>query len=309
MVIGGDLGIDTVRLGGPSRRGFSLSPGWQSTGSYDDDGNYAPRSFLRKLDGGGVLQVMAGQDREYAFVEASLPKIAGGDNVRPLELDHAREVVPKLLAAAEQFVTWDEPVVVNRLDVARDFTDLHEGGAVVLGLSSVPLPGRKVRDLYRDPQHGGAQTLFVRNGGGGCRLYDKHEETRSELALGRFRCEAQERRRGLRNQGVERWCDLTEADITRVGHSRFTWAGFDRPIATAGGALSRILAAPVTDGQRAQMIAGLTLSAEGLWERLGNRQRRSRVRKLLEDHGCFATDNVRELIRLDYHHGVIRKAA
>ncbi len=264
---------------------------------------------MRKLDCGARLQVIAGNDHEYAFVEFSAPKIAGHDNVVPLPLRDARPVADRVLDEASDFVEWDT-VNVNRLDVARDFTDVAELGPLLLGLSSVPVPGRKVRDLYRDPALGKAQTLFVRNKGGGCRLYDKGEETGLAAARDRLRCEAQERRAGLRARGIERWSAMTDEDVYTVGAARFKWAGFGQAVATPDAAAWRVLrAVELTDGQRMQALGALMASRLGAWDAIGNKHRRSRLRRILEDTGAFCCDEVDEVVRLDYDDGLVREVA
>lgn len=309
-VAGGSLGIDTLRLGGKSRRASArFGDGWRVLGNTDEDGTVKGTTFLRKLDCGASLQLIAGQDHEYGFVEFSAPKLAGSDNVVPLSLDEVRAVVPGVLEEARQYVEWRDPVQVNRLDVARDFTGVTEPGVLLLGLSSVPLPGRKVRDLYRDPAAGNAQTLFVRNTGGGCRLYDKHEESGKDEAIGRLRCEAQERRRGLRAQGVHLFADLSDELVYRVGRQRFDWAGFGRSVALFDECVTRVLASPdLTDGQRLQGLGALTLARAGQWHRVGNRWRRQRMRALLEVAGAFPLGSESApatVYRLDYDCGLV----
>jgi hypothetical protein len=262
--------------------------------------------MLRKLDCGAVLDVVAAPDHLYAFVEASTPKLLGEDNVIPLPLRRAREAVELMVDQAHEFVSWPDELGVNRMDVARDFTDVEDVGPMLLALSGVPIGGRLKRDLYRDSALGHAQTLFVRTKAGGCRMYDKHEESRLELARGRVRAETQERRRGLRALGVERWSSVTELDVYRVGRRRFEWAGFDRPVTRFAGAAARLLALPdVTDGQRLQALGALALSELGQWERIGERNRRSRMRALLELAGAFSGVELEQEFRFDYDLGLL----
>lgn len=311
QILGGEIGIDTLRIGGPSRRLFRRATGWKAQGSISEDGEFVGTAFLRVLpETGARLQVIAGQDHEYAFCEFSAPKVMGSDNVRPLDLEEARKAWGKVAEEADEFVTWPDEVNVNRLDVARDFTDVPELGPLLLGLSSVPVPGRKVRDLYRDPAAGNAQTLFVRNKSGGCRLYDKGEESGLPGTAGRLRCEAQERRAGLRAKGVATFRSLTNADVYRIGRERFDWAGFGRSVATIDVAGRRVLrSTDLTDGQRLQALGALTASRLGEWDAIGNRYRRARLRRILEDCGAFCCDELAGVVRLDFERGVIREAA
>ena len=272
----------------------------------DADGRLVPRAMTRKLECGAVLALTAAPDVLYGYVEASAPKLVGSDNVRPLALVDARDAVAVMVEEAQEFVSWADPVAVNRLDVARDFTGCDDVGPLLLALSSVPLKGRKVRDLYRDPAAGAAETLFVRNRGGGCRLYDKHEESRVELARGRVRCESQERRRGLRARGVSSWEALREVDVMAVGRARYEWAGFDRTITREGGAVARLLASTtLTDGQRLQALGALLLAQHGQWDRIGDRNRRSRMRATLEEFDAFASVVDLAPVRFDYVDGLI----
>lgn len=261
---------------------------------------------------GARLQVVAAGPRESAWLEFSAPKVLGGDNVEPASIGQLEQAVSPALAEAGEFVELDaDELRVNRLDIARDFDGVDELGVLLLGLSGVPVAGAKSRNVYRAPELGHAQTLFVRNGGGGARLYDKSEE--AGLAVpGRLRFEAQERRDALRAQGVERLADLTDDQLLATARARMRWAGMDRSVSSGAAAAARILDADLTDGQRLQALGGLYAAQLGQWDAIGNRDRRGRVRRWLtaaDAHTCCEAEGQAFTMRLDLVEGFQKLAA
>ena len=304
----GELGIDTVRIGGEATlRSLTRrqEAGWQVSAATDETGRAESRMLLRTLACGARLQFMRpnGRGAERAFIEFSVPKLLAGDNVRPASLNQAQLAVSAVLTEAADFVQLHQ-TKLNRLDVARDFTGVDHIGAVLLALSSAPIAGRKTRVQYGDATLGGVQTLLVRNGDGSCRAYDKGEESHAPEAIGRLRVEAQERRRNLRAAGIEHWATLTDQQTYDVGRARFEWAGLHWPVRSISDAIVRILGAALSGAAKSKLVGFHELHRRGLDSQLDSTDR-SRFRRALADLGAFGSEHADAAIRLDYNRGLL----
>jgi len=166
-----------------------------------------------KLPGGGFVGVGVG---EMAWIEASLPNRARGENTAGLNLSEAREAIDDLLAEALYFVepappremstetgvvrtiSLKDPRVV-RLDLVRDFhlDDPSRLTSILDGLAQVPRDGRiKVR-RFADGRTGRAETLRVGPASWAATLYDKHVESGGLAKSGSLRAEFRLRSRQL----------------------------------------------------------------------------------------------------------------
>jgi len=304
----GEFGLDTVRIGGEATRRTMRRrqvSDWRVSAATNEAGQRVDRSFLRKLDCGATLQYRpgTGNDADRAFVEFSIPKLLAGENVHPSSLSAARVAVSAALSEAGEFVELHH-TNVNRLDVVRDFTDVPHIAGVLLAFDTVPMSGRKTIVTYSDAAIGGIQTRSVRNSDGGCRGYDKGVESGNPEAQGRLRIEAEERRRNLRQLGIERWDALTERDLYTVGLRRFEWACFDARISSASDAIVRILAADLNGAAKAKLVGFHELQRRGLDSAL-NGNDRSRFRRDLEALGLFGSEHADAPFRLDYDRGFL----
>jgi hypothetical protein len=304
----GELGIDTVRIGGEATlRSLTRrqEAGWQVSAATDETGRAVSRMLLRTLACGARLQFMRpnGRGADRAFIEFSVPKLLVGNNVRPASLNQAQLAVSAVVVEASDFVQLHQ-TKLNRLDVARDFTGIDHIAPVLLALSATPIAGRKTRVQYGDATLGGVQTLVVLNGDGSCRAYDKYAESGSPEALGRLRVEAQERRRNLRSAGIERWDALTEQQIYDVGRSRFEWAGMHWPVRSISDAIARILGAALSGAAKCKLVGCHELHRLGLDSQLDSTDR-SRFRRALADLGAFGSEHADGALRLDYNRGLL----
>ena len=313
-VAGGEIGVDTIRVGGDIARLDESAP-WSVRGEQTGPGALTVTSRMMKLGCGMVLDVRAHQNGgASAWVEGSVPRMLGADNVSPASLDSVNEAVWRSMGEAAELVEFtDDPYRINRLDVARDFTDVDGIPAILSGLSRVPLKGRKGRTLHPDPARGSAETLRVatRTQGGG-QLYDKYEETLLPAAHGRLRFEARERGKALRRAGILFLDDLNRETMMAAASDRFEWCGFDQPVSVIEGAVTRLLRADLTDGQRYQLGGFLLFQLLGVADHVGDRYRRLRLTNLMRESGVSVSDwalSPSEVIRLDFTRGVVREAA
>ena len=209
------------------------------------------------------------------------------------------------LGEAAEFVEWDGPPRINRLDVVRDF----ETGAGALGpaeviasMGAVPVTLAATKAHYRDATAHQAQTFMVRTKrSGGGRLYDKGRESNIEEAAGIVRFEAEERKAGLRKGGVLFLSDLKSADLVSIGRCRFEWCGFHREFSPAEALIARVWADPdMTEGAKLQLTGFYSLRSLGVGLAL-ERSRDYRLRKLAERFGYPSEASW----RLDWEEGLV----
>lgn len=193
-----------------------------------------------------------------ARVEASVSRLARGDNVEPVPVgegldalrasweeavrlvggttDLERRGPRSALTAGRERRRWED-CQVTRLDVTRDFR--VEVPPVVFMATHAVMPVRGVgaaRMFRRD----GALTVVRGNGARSAELYDKEGEVRGrrtpqpewvrELAAGRLRSEARCRRRPLQAVGMGRVGQITAEKVDRLGEAVFEWAGYHQGV-------------------------------------------------------------------------------
>lgn len=224
--------------------------------------------YRRALKLGGF---MAWGVNGTCWVEASLPKRGGGDNVEGVTAEEAVDLVREMIGEACNYVDMGVPLgdgpterrhdhvmtgvrhgsnrfarrhwhhaQVKRLDVVRDFDGVTHIGSLLDGLATIKTPGRGTVRRFADAQRGQAQTLRVGPKSWGANLYDKHAETPRMAAPGRLRFEARMRDvqlRGKRLQllkaNVHNVEQLTQEKVERMTESTFHHFGFDREVAGA----------------------------------------------------------------------------
>lgn len=164
------------------------------------------QTWRRKLPGGGFL---AGGVGGSAWVEASLPKRVGDNNVDGLVLEDAIQVARDMYEEALQFVvpfefarvsnvirgldetraqpeafaTGFDGAKIIRCDLVRDFVDVTELPAFLDALATVRQRGGHKVARYADAEAGRAETLRVGpKGAWSCTLYDKYAESGARAA-------------------------------------------------------------------------------------------------------------------------------
>jgi hypothetical protein len=304
------------------------------------------RTFRRKLDGGGFLAWGMGQS---AWIEASLPKRVSGGNVAGLPVAEALEAVADLYDEAAGFLevrrdgvpsaplrsgssdvryragSWIEAKVV-RLDLVRDFDDVHQAPFLLDGLANVPMSGRAKVRRYADAERNRAETLTVGPmAAWKATLYDKHAETAGtdhEAPEGRLRFETRMRSDLLTSVWASKHgghiaqvMDLDEHRVRRLTRSMFERVGFDREVDAMGRLVQLVFGA---DGLTASDKRGLWcfLTAGLAGADLGyHRNTERKYRALAADLGIVAGPlthaSAATVVALDYDSGreVTRRAA
>jgi hypothetical protein len=307
VIAGGTLGIDTIRVGGPCGSVDQRAPGWRFAGETVEGGVRVLRRN-RSLPGGGVLDVCVTKTGVTAWVEASVPRMVRGDNLRPASVREAVDVATGMTETASPWLHFEGPLSINRLDAARDIDDVVDMAPILLGLSGAAVAGRKVRDLYRDPQASSAQTLMTRNKSRAVRAYNKGEESGAPEAVNVLRLEAQTRRRALRSMGIGSLELLREEDVYKCGKSGFDWANLGAPLAPMDDALVKVLGADeLTVPARLKLIGYMVACSHGMDASI-DRRRRSDLRKSLQKVGAFTAETT-NVVRLDFERGVVRESA
>lgn len=309
--------IDTVGLSAPIVR--ADTHGAQATvrnaGTAEEQ-----REYRRRLEGGGFIAWGRGST---VWIEASLPKRIGDDNVEGLTLPQAKEALSDLHAEVSQWVEWDpirgsshvEAAAVKRLDLVRDFDGVRSIPALLDGLANVAVPGRSRQQRFADGDRSRAQTLAVGpKAAWKATLYDKHEETGGLAPEGRLRFEARMRSDTLTGQwakdhggGVRHVVDLEESKLEHLRRAMFQRVGFDREVHPMGHRLAEVVdSADLTPQEQAMLWTYLTGVPNGL--RLGvSRPTERKYRRLAAELAVVVFDpegeGLRETVRLDYDRG------
>lgn len=305
MIASGQLGIDTIRVGGPCGAVDTRAAGWRGSFQTTEAGVKVTHR-LRSLPDGGVLDVCVTRDGVTAWVEASVPKYARGNNLQLATVCEAVEVVASMTEAASSWLQFDGTFSINRLDAALDMHPVPDIAPILLGLSGVPVAGQKVRDLFRDTKAGGAQTLFTRNGSRAQRAYNKWEESKALEARDVLRLEAQTRKRALRSMGIGKLELLREDDVYRCAKEGFDWANLGAPLAPMDDALVKVVNADgLTQAARMKLVGYMVMCSHGMDGDL-DRRRRSELRRRLQAVGAFSADTT-NVLHLDFDRGVIRE--
>lgn len=199
-----------------------------------------------RLPGGGFVGVGIG---EMAWIEASLPNRARGENTVGVGLEEAKQLISELIDEALLFidpagareittesgvtrtVSVEDPRVV-RLDLVRDFRlqDPARLTGLLDGLARVPRDGRVKVRRFADGRTGEAETLRVGPASWAATLYDKHAESGGLADRGSLRAEFRLRSRQLSSVGAQQrhGAVVTLSDVSeeRCDGMRREW--FDR---------------------------------------------------------------------------------
>lgn len=282
--------------------------------------------YSRRLDGGGFLATGAGNS---AWVEASLPKRISEDNVTPVGLDQALDVLEALHMQALEYVEVDAAASfldakIVRLDMVRDFHEVKDVTGILDGLAAVEQPGRVKVRRFADPARGAAETLRVGPKAWGATLYDKYRETVGRAPIGSLRFETRLHQEQLtstfgRNSGghlrvVEDMIGHDGQGEQRMAGLSRAWfgrAGFDRAVLAGTRLQNAVLEAEdLTAAARGGLWAYLTLP--GYAQTLSAPTRR-KWRRIAEGCGLtpasFDAGDRPRVLYLDYEAGRLRDAA
>ncbi len=205
--------------------------------------------YRHPLPGGGFLAVGVGSK---AWIEASLPKRAGEDNVEALGLVQALDVAREMVREASNLFEPDssfrfELAQLVRLDAPRDFHGVAQVGPLLDGLAGVPRDKRQKTRRWSDGDRNKAETLRVGPKAWGATLYDKHVESEGKAEPGHLRFEPRMHREQLsgqwaQDQGVvmRQVGDMTEDKVARLSRSVFKRVGFDREVSAMANVAQRI---------------------------------------------------------------------
>lgn len=304
---------------------FADCPGPCGGGCHDPGTPEEQREFRRALAGGGFMAWGRGSS---VWIEASLPKRAGDDNVTAVGLEKAKDLLIDLHNEAGRFVEWDslrgaanvEAAAVKRLDLVRDFRDVVSLPALLDGLANVSVPGRTGQRRFADGDRNEAQTLSI-----GPRtawqatLYDKHAETGGLAPEGQLRFEARLRSDILTGQWardrqavVRQVVDLEEGKLERLRRGIFQRVGFDREVHPMGHRLAEIVNSA---NLSAQVQAGLWTYVTGPCFGLSfdvSRPTERKYRRMAEELGVVVAGRTHEAsivtVRRGYERGTEERA-
>jgi hypothetical protein len=282
------------------------------------------RRYRHALPGGGFVNLgIAGK----AWVEASLPKRGGSDNVNGLAVGDALEVARQMWGEASAFCTPDrrrgghrfERAKVVRLDSVRDFQGVRHVPELLDGLTVVP--GRDSRwkaRRFQDAESNRAETLRVGPGAHGHTLYDKHAETRGLAPVGQLRYEARLHQKQLvsdfavrRGVVIRQVGDVSSDKVCRLGRLWFDRVRFGLEVAGMATCADAVFSAQgLSVDSKATLWAFLT--APGFSSML-SRPARYKYRDLALSLGvtpeAASSETAPVFVRLDYDGGVERVRA
>lgn len=285
------------------------------------------RTGRRRLPGGGFLAWGHGHS---VWVECSLPKRSGDDNVHGLPLPEALDVLEDLHSEVMEYVIPDRDkgghsfmdATVKRVDLVRDFTGIASQASLLDGLAGVPLRGRVKRRRFADVERGKAETLTVGNSVWGSTLYDKYAESAGLAPPGTMRYEARMRSDLLtsawaKNNGGHVRClrDLEETKMRALRRGMFHRTGYDREVAAGGRVADLVMSRDdLSAREKRELWCYLTMPGSGADPDFG-KAAAAKYRRLAEEIGVTpfaAAEEARSavLMRLDYDSGreVIRAA-
>jgi hypothetical protein len=154
---------------------------------------------------------------------------------------------------------------VKRIDVARDFGGVSDGGGLLRALAPVPRPWSRRNLVHSDARRHGAQTLMVGSGAGVVRMYDKCAETVGAAPEGTLRYEAECRDRwSAKYGGIGRVGDITSASVLTLARNRWEWSAMGVEVATSAAQLvRRVRASELTPREQTMFIGWLFQQAAG----------------------------------------------
>lgn len=314
--------MDTVGIA------FPVHPDFEKVGATVTVANFGTTDqdvrYRRKLDGGGFLGLGVASK---AWLEASLPKRQGDDNVTALDVPDALETLQEAYWEALKYCEphehhrFEDSKVV-RLDGVRDFDGVHHVGPLLDGLATVRRDDKrwKVR-RFADAERAMAETVRVGPRAWGGTLYDKHKESPEYAAPGRLRFEARLHHDQLtsvfaRNNGghIRTVCDITSEKVGTLTSAMFSRCAFDREVSAMASLAETITTYDgISERERAALWAYLTMP--GFAGHLAPNTER-KYRRIAKQLGVASVGNLQEVgtlytMRLDYDTAteVIERAA
>lgn len=249
-----------------------------------------------------------------AWVEASAPKRAGGENVVGLLVPDALEVMREAVEEASLYVTRTQPfedAKIVRLDPVRDFDGVTHVPELLDGLAGVPREARHKAKRFADGQKNRAESLRVGPNSFGMQLYDKHVESGGLAPDGRLRFESRLHNEQLTGQWAKgkgflmrEVRHVTEERVQIVTAATFERAAFDREVVGKATVAERVRGSGLTLAAQARLWAFLTMPGEA---EAMHRNVRARYRRLAAELGvtvAAAEDEAADVfVRLDFESG------
>jgi hypothetical protein len=183
----------------------------------------------------------------------------------------ARRTAAEAWELAGELVEWSGPkeaARVRRIDTARDFEGVTNGGALIRALAPVHRSWARRNFVHADPQRNGAQTLMVGSGAGWARLYDKHAESKGRAPEGTLRWEAECRSDwASKYGGIVHFEDLTDANVVRLATERWGWSSMGVEVAGMRRVVEKVRASELSDCVQAGFLGWLLMESAGMaWE-------------------------------------------
>lgn len=160
----------------------------------------------------------------------------------------------------DELLGWD----VRMVHLARDFSGV-DANFVLRGLVPVRPPYAKVKDVYFSIGPVAlAETLYVGNGQGKAKLYDKHAQTRGVAPEGTVRFELSARGAWLERAGILYAHDLSDEELVGAFfRERWAWSGFGSAVLAAPAAFAVLNDPAIPLIQRLEFFALFAADAHG----------------------------------------------
>ena len=301
------LGIDRVRL---TTVALPAGERWKALGADPD------RPFMKamvKVVDGVVVSVWAhrieGGWRMSVEVNPSRVLYPDGWGLCPLSrFPEAWEVV---LAAVSELIDpgedWSGEWQVRMVHLAVDFAGV-DCNFVLRSLSAVRASYAKEKHLwFRCGPTAMAETLYVGNGRGKAKVYDKHAETEGAAPPGTLRYELAVGRAWLEKAGILASDDLSDEELVGAFfRERWAWTGFGSAIFAAPAAFALLHLPDLSKVQRLELFALFACEAHGQAPfpgcseaSLDRYQRFKRNNSVVPSASAFCVDSGAAVTRLD----------
>jgi hypothetical protein len=304
------VGIDTVRIRIPVP--LSTPSKGADVRVRRSDTPHERMSWSRRLQGGGTLQC----HHDAAYIEASLPHVLYGHNISALSVLDARTALAQLIDETKVYVPSlqdsTEHILrtstVQRLDLDRDFHNVHRFDRLARGLTA--LPHIRNKTVFTAAGINGHHSMEVRVTDWSAMLYDKHCESGGVASHGHVRFEARLRQRRLTGKWasdsgviVHTMSDVTERVIERLAKQTWQSVSFGNAVMGLEQLEEVLLTMPSLSSQEARTMAAIYKSPRMFFTMSRGSQRKYRDLIAASGVALFDSGEDTSSVRLDWDTG------
>lgn len=243
----------------------------------------------------------AGGEGDRGWVEASVARLAHGNNAVPLDFSDLGQITKELVDACSAVLPAAvtgadlDLIDISRIDVVRDFHGIEDPGFIFTGMTTGRVPGGAVSKIYCERRKTtvtgvsvGPRRRWV------ARLYDKHAEAPLHAASGHVRFEVQLRHQRLQSPWAARHgglvatlADVQEVTMENLAEATFHHVGFDAVVIPAEEIAIRVAKITgLSPATRSRLIGYCVQVAAGVAPGLSDKTER-KYALLVREHGLL----------------------